>query len=77
MSKKTATKQASKAAPSVSDSSTYKKESKPRYFTKRLYIGGHGMVDVGEELTEAALNAWKKKTDVPIDNYVDNLSIKK
>lgn len=55
--------------PDVSDSPTFKKESKSRYFTKRLYIGGFGMVDVGEELTEAMLDAWKKKTKVSIDNY--------
>jgi hypothetical protein len=46
-----------------------KKASKK--WTKTLYIAGFGMVAVGETVTKEAEAAWKKKTDVPIDGYVE------
>ena len=46
-----------------------KKTSKPKLFSKRLYIPGYGMVDVGDEITKEAEAAWNKKTKVPIKNY--------
>lgn len=57
--------------PSVSDTPTPtpKKRTK-KVWLKTLYIKGHGMVAVGEEVKADALNAWAKHTKVKVDKFI-------
>ncbi len=57
-----------------------KKTSKPkeqpspnRCFTKRFYIPGFGMVDVGDKVVEAAHKAWVATTKTDINKYTKDI----
>ncbi len=43
--------------------------SKQQFFAKRFFITGFGMVDVGDEVCEAAATAWAATTKADINKY--------
>lgn len=63
-------KPAAKQQPPKQEEPKAKPKAKKRYWAKRLYVKGFGMVDVGEEASAEALAAWKKATKVKVDNYL-------
>ncbi len=43
--------------------------SQNKCFTKRFFITGFGMVDVGDQVSEAAATAWAATTKADINKY--------